>query len=125
MAHWPRQLRRTLGFTAALFSLLLVQNAFGIPFRQANANLSPRTLYHRLDSLAGAVFTESTHIVGNLQTLYKLHQLALESSQPETLSVTIFPAARSSFGSQTILCSFPIVPAPKRTDYRCPLSGRG
>jgi hypothetical protein len=125
MAHWPRQLRRTLGFTAALFSLLLVQNAFGIPFRQANANLSPRTLYRRLDSLAGAVFTESTHIVGNLQTLYKLHQLALESSQPETPSVTIFTGSRSRFASRSLVCLFPVVPAPRRTEYRCPLYHRG
>src|SRR6202035_4424388 len=110
MSHWPRQLRRALVFSAALFFLLLVQNAFGVPFRQANANLSPRTLYHNLDSLASALFTRSSHIVGSLQTLYELRQLALRNSQPERPSVTIFPAAPSSLVSRSVVCLFPVVP---------------
>ena len=125
MAHWPQQLRRTLGFSAALLSLLLVQNAFGVPFRQASANLSPRALYHNLDSLAGMVLTGSSHIVGNLQTLYELQQLALESSQPERSSTAVSQRSLSSSVVQSVLCSFPTAPAPRRTDYRCPLSRRG
>lgn len=125
MTHWPRQLRRTLGLSAALFSLLLVQNALGFPLRQVNANLTPRMLYHNLDSLVGAVLTGSSHIVDDLQTLYELRQLALRDSQPERSSVAVFPVSPSSSVALSVLCSFPIVPAPRRTDYRCPLSRRG
>jgi|ERR1700722_4816378 len=125
MSHWPRQLRRALALSAALFSLFLVQNAFGIPFRHASANLNPRTLYHNLDSLAGVVLAGSNHVVSSLQTLYELRQLALEPSQPETSSVTFFPETPSSPIVRSVLCRLPIVPAPRRTDYRCPLSRRG
>jgi hypothetical protein len=119
MSHRPRLFRGALGFTAALLSLLLVQNAFGIPFRQANSNLSPRTLYHNLDSLAGAVFTGTSHIVGNLQTLYELRQLALTNSQPQR-SGAVFSVSPSS----SVVCLFRAVPAPSGTNYRCPLSRR-
>jgi len=124
MAYWPQKLRRVLGLSAVLFSLLVVQNAFGVPFRGASDNLSPRALYHNIDSLAGVVLTESSHIVGSLQTLYELRKLALQSSEPEQSSAAVFP--RSPFPVvQSVLCSFSITPAPKRTEYRCPLSRRG
>jgi hypothetical protein len=125
MAHWPQQFRRALGLTAALLSLLLVQDALGFSFGQTSANLSPRTVYRNLDSLVSVVLSGSSHIVGNLQTLYELRQLALRDSQPEGSSVAISPRSRFSTAAQSVLCSFPVVPAPSRTDHRCPLSRRG
>src|ERR1700745_1216156 len=61
MAHWQRQSRSILGL-AALLSLLLVQTAFSLPFRQTRINLSPRMLYHNFGSIFGAVLTGSRHI---------------------------------------------------------------
>jgi hypothetical protein len=92
MEHWQRQPRGILGLAAGLLSLLLVQSAFGFPFRE-RANLSPRMLYHNLGLLAGVALTGSRHIVGDLETLYELRQLATGASQPERSSVPVPPSS--------------------------------
>ena len=43
MAPGKRQPRRILGLAAVLFWLLLVQNAFGFPFRQTSSSLRGST----------------------------------------------------------------------------------
>jgi hypothetical protein len=99
MAHWQPQPRHILGLAAASLSLLLVQNAFGFPFRQTSANLRPRMLYHHLDSLVGVVLTGSSHLVDDLETLHELRQLALGASQAERSSVPV------SLSSPTLVIS--------------------
>ena len=75
MSDCQRQSRSILGL-AALLSLLLVQTAFSLPFRQTHINLSPRMLYHHLGSIVGAVQTGGRHIADDLELLYELRQLA-------------------------------------------------
>lgn len=125
MAHWPLQLRRTLGLSAALLSLLLVQNALGFPFRKVNANLSPRMLYHNLESLVGVVLTGSSHVVDDVRTLYELRQLALGASPPERSSVAVSPRSPRTSSAQSLVCNYRAIPAPSGTDYRCPRFRRG
>lgn len=88
MAHCQRQPLGILGLAAALLSLLLVQSAFGFPFRK-RANPSPRVLYHNLGSLVVVTLSGSRRFVDNLETLYELHQLAVGASQPEKPSVPV------------------------------------
>ena len=57
MAH-SRRKPRYIGLAAPLLALLLVQSAFGFPFRQ-RANLSPRMLYHNLGTFVSVVLTGS------------------------------------------------------------------
>jgi hypothetical protein len=98
MAPRKWQPRRILGLAAVLFWLLLVQNAFGFPFRQTSSSLNLCMLYHNLDSLVAVVLTRSSHIVDDVETLYELRQLTLGglagrevvspcSSEPSTLIV--------------------------------------
>jgi hypothetical protein len=119
MSYRQRQPRRIPGLAAALLLLLLVQSTFGFPSRQTRANLSPRMLYHNLGSLVGVVLTGSRHIVGGLETLYELHQLAMGTSQTETLN------SSSPSSAQEAVCDYPAMPAPSGTAYRCLPSGRG
>ena len=125
MAHWRRQPRMILGLAAASLSVLLVQNAFGSPFRQTSVNLSPRMLYHHLDSLVGVVLTGSSHLVDDLETLYELRQLALGASQAEKSSVPVSLNSPRASSGQSVVCNDRAVPLPSGTEYRCPLSGRG
>jgi len=105
MAHWQRQPQRILRLAATLLSLLLVQSAFGFPFRQARADLSPRMLYHNLGSLVGVVVTGTRHIADDLETLYELRQLAIGASQAERSSVPIsFSSPRRS--AQKAVCAY-------------------
>jgi hypothetical protein len=109
MAHWRRQSRSILGL-AALLSLLLVQTASGLPFRQTRINLSPRMLYHNFGSIFGAVLTGSRHIAGDLELLYELRQLATGPPQSERS----FPVSRSSAPTpsmQETICEHRAIPA--------------
>ena len=115
MAHWPLQLRRTLGLSAALLSLLLVQNALGFPFRKVNANLSPRMLYHNLGSTVGAVLSGSRHIADDFELLYELHQLASAPPQSER-SVPVSRSSAPSSPTQETLCERRAIPAPNVID---------
>lgn len=85
MAHW----QRILGLAAALLSLLLVQSAFGFPFHQTRANMSPRMLYHNLGSFVGVVLTGTRHIVDDLELLYELRQLTMGAAQAEGSSAPV------------------------------------
>ena len=114
MAHWQRQSRSILGL-AALLSLLLVQTASGLPFRQTRINLSPRMLYHNFGSIFGAVLTGSRHIAGDLELLYELRQLATGPPQSEKS----FPVSRSSAPTpptQQTLCEHRAIPAANVID---------
>jgi len=114
MADWQRQSRPILGL-AALLSLLLVQTAFSLPFRQTRTNLNPRMLYHNLGSIVGAVLTGSRHIADNLELLYELHQLASGPPQPER-SGTVSRTSAPSSSTQTTLCEHRVIPAPNVID---------
>ena len=106
MARWQRQPRRILGLAAGLLSVLLVQTAFGVPFRQTRANLTPRMLYHNLGSLVGVVLTGSRHLVDDLELLYQLHQLAMGPSQAERSSVPISLSAPPPSSAQRVFCDY-------------------
>ena len=110
MARWQPQSRSVLGL-AALLSLLLVQTAFGLPFRQTRINLSPRMLYHNFGSMVGAVLTGSRHIAGDLELLYVLHQLATAPAQSDK-SVPASPRSAPSSSTQQMLCERRAIPAP-------------
>jgi hypothetical protein len=114
MAHWQRRSRSILGL-AALLSLLLVQTAFSLPFRQTRINLSPRVLYHNLGSIFGAVLTGSRHIAGNLELLYELRQLATVPPQPER-SAPVSRNSTPSSSTQETLCEHRAIPAPNVID---------
>ena len=114
MAHWQRQSRPVLGL-AALLSLLLVQTAFGLPFRQTRINLSPRVIYHSFGSIVGAVLTGSHHIAGDLELLYELHQLATGPPQSEK-SVPASPSSAPPSSAQETLCERRAIPAPNVID---------
>jgi hypothetical protein len=103
MKHWQRQPRSTLCL-AALLSLLLVQSAFGFPFRQ-HANLSPRMLYHNLGSFVSVVLTGSRHIADDLELLYQLRQLAMGASQPEKPSVPVSLSSPPPSAQKTV-CAY-------------------
>jgi len=114
MAHWQRQSRSILGL-AALLSLLLVQTASGLPFRQTRINLNPRMLYHNFGSIFGAILTGSRHIAGDLELLYELRQLATGLPQSEKS----FPVSRSSAptpSTQEMLCEHRAIPAANLID---------
>jgi hypothetical protein len=96
MSCWQRQPRRIRGLAPALLLLLLMQSAFGFPSRQTRANLSPRLLYHNLGSLVGVALTGSRHIVGGLETLYELRQLAMGASQTDRSSGPVSQNSSSS-----------------------------
>jgi hypothetical protein len=113
MKHWQRQPRSTLCL-AALLSLLLVQSAFGFPFRQ-HANLSPRMLYHNLGSIVGAVLTGSRHIADDLELLNELRQLATRPPQSEK-SVPVYRSSAPSSSTQEMLCEHRPIPAPNVID---------
>lgn len=117
--HWRRQPGRMLGLTAALFSILLVQNASGFPFRPTSANLSPRMLYHNLDSLVGVVLTGSGHIVKGLETLYELRQLALGALPSERSSVPVSLNSAPLSSAHEAVCSYRQTPRPSGTEHRC------
>jgi hypothetical protein len=113
MADWQRQPRSILGL-AALLSLLLVQTAFSLPFRQTRTNLSPRMLYHNLGSIVDTVLTGTRHIADDFVLLYELHQLAtappqLEKSAPSRSSAPYSP-------TQKMLCEHRVTPAPNVID---------
>jgi hypothetical protein len=124
MAYRQLQPRHT-GVAVALLLLLLVQSAFGFPFRQTRANLSPRMFYHNFGSLVGVVLTGSHHIVGSLETLYELRQLAMATSQTEGSSGSISLNSQSRSSAQVVVCDYRPMPAQSGTAYRCPASGRG
>jgi hypothetical protein len=108
MAHWQRQSRSILGL-AALLSLLLVQIAFGLPFRQT------RSLYNNFGSTVGAVLTGSRHIAGDLELLYDLHQLATGPPQSEK-SVLVSRRSAPPSSTQETLCEHRAIPAPNIID---------
>ena len=110
MADWQRQSRSILGL-AALLSLLLVQTAFGPPFRQTRINLSPRLLYHNFGPMFGAVLTGSRHIAGDLELLYALHQLAT-APPPSDKAVPVSRSSTPSSSTQEMLCERRAIPAP-------------
>lgn len=114
MAHWQRRSRSILGL-ATLLSLLLVQTAFSLPFRQTHINLSPRGLYHNLGSIVGAVMTGSRHIAGDLELLYELRQLATRPPQ-SARSVPISRSSAPSPSTQETLCEHRAIPAPNVID---------
>jgi hypothetical protein len=114
MADWQRQSRPILGL-AALLSLLLVQTAFSLPFRQTRTNLNPRMLYHNLGSIVRAVLTGSRHIAGDLELLYELRQLATGPPQSER-SVTVSRSSTPSSPTQKTLCEHRVTPAPNLID---------
>lgn len=125
MAHWQRQPRPISGLATALLSFLLVQSAFGLPFGQTRANLSPRMLYHSLGSLVGVVLTDSRHIVDDFELLYELHQLSMRASQAERSSVPVSLSSPPPSSAQVAVCDYPAIPAPNGAGYRCLPSGRG
>ena len=125
MAHWQRQPRRILGVAAALLSLLLVQSAFGFPFGQTRANLSPRMLYDNLRSLVGVVLTGSRSIVDDLELLYELRQLATGASQAERPSVPVSLSSPPPSSAQEAVCDHRAIPAPSGAEHRRLPSGRG
>jgi len=114
MADCQRQSRSILGL-AALLSLLLVQTAFSLPFRQTRSNLSPRMLYHNLGSIVGAVQTRSRHIADDLELLYELRQLATGPPQSER-SVPVSRSSAPSSSTQETLCEHRAIPAPNVID---------
>ena len=114
MAHWQRQSRPILGL-AALLSLLLVQTAFGLPFRQTRINLSPRVIYHSFGSIVGAVLTGSRHIAADFELLYVLRQLATGPPQLEK-SVPVSRSSTPSSPTQKTLCEHRVTPAPNVID---------
>ena len=114
MAHWQRQSRPVLGL-AALLLLLLVQTAFGLPFRQIRINLSPRMLYHNFGSTVGAVLTGSRHIADDFELLYELRQLATGPPQSEK-SVPVSRSSTPSSPAQKTLCEHRVIPAPNVID---------
>jgi hypothetical protein len=118
MSYRRWQPRRILGLAAALLLLLLVQSAFGLPSRPTRANLSPRMLYHNLGSLVGVVLTGSRHIVGGLETLYELHQLAMGASQTERSSGPVSLNSSAASSAQEAVCDYRAMPAPSGTAYR-------
>lgn len=103
MAHSRRKLRY-IGLAASLLALLLVQSAFGFPFRQ-RANLSPRMLYHNLGSFVGVVLTGSRHILDDLELLYELRQLAMRASHPEKPSVPVSLSSPPA-SEQKVVCAY-------------------
>jgi hypothetical protein len=125
MSYRQRQPRRVLGLAAALLLLLLVQSAFGFPSRQTRANMSPRMLYHNLGSLVGVVLTGSRHIVGDLEALYELHQLAMGASQTEGSPGPVSLNSSAPSSAQEAVCDYRAMPAASGTAYRCLRSGRG
>jgi hypothetical protein len=125
MAHWQLQHRRILGLAAPLLSLLLVQSAFGFPFRQTRADLSPRMVYHNVVSLVGTVLTRSRDIVDDLELLYELRQLTTGASQAERSSVPVSLSSPPSSSAQEKVCDYPVIPGPRGAEYRCLPSGRG
>jgi hypothetical protein len=114
MADWQRQSRSILGL-AALLSLLLVQTAFSLPFRQTRINLSPRMLYHNLGSIVGAVLTGTRHIADDLELLYALRQLATGPPQSEK-SVPVYRSSAPSSPAQKTLCEHRVIPATNVID---------
>ena len=112
MKHWQRQPRSTL-FLAALLSLLLVQSAFGFPFRP-RANLNPSVLYHNLGSFVTVVLTGSRHIADDLELLYQLRQLAMGASQPEKPSVPVSVSSPLPSRQKTVCASRGRIPSTRR-----------
>jgi hypothetical protein len=121
--HRQLQPQRALGLALVLLLFLLVQSAFALPFLPTRANLSPRMFYRNFGSLIGVVVTGSHHIVGSLETLYELRQLAVATSQTEGSSGSISLNSRSS--AQVVVCDYRAIPVQNGTAYRCPASGRG
>jgi hypothetical protein len=113
MADWQRQPRSILGL-AALLSLLLVQTAFSLPFRQTRTNLGPHMLYHNLGSIVGTVLTGTRHIADDLVLLYELHQLA--SGPPQSERVSVSRSSAPSSPVQKTLCEHRAIPAPNVID---------
>ena len=114
MAHWQRQSRSILSL-AALLSLLLVQTAFSLPFRQTHINVSPRMLYNNFGSIFGAVLTRSRHIAGDLELLYELRQLATGPPQSER-PVPVSRSSAPSSSTQETLCEHRAIPRPNVID---------
>jgi len=102
MAH-SRRKPRFIGLAAPLLALLLVQSAFGFPFRQ-RVNMSPRVFYHYVGSFVGVVLTGSRHILDDLVLLYEIRQLAMGASQPEKPSVRVSPSSPPP--SQKGVCAY-------------------
>jgi hypothetical protein len=125
MAHRQLQPRRILGLAVVLLIFLLVQTAFGRPFLPTRANLSPRMFYSNFGSLLGMVVTGSRHIVGSLETLNELHQLAIATSQTEGSSASISLNSQSRSSAPVVICDYRPTPGQSGTAYRCPASGRG
>jgi hypothetical protein len=124
MTRRQLQPRRILGLAVVLLLFLLVQSAFALPFLQTRANLSPRMFYRNFGSLVGAVVTGSHHLVGSLETLYELRELAVATSQAEGSSGSISLNSRSRSSAQSVVCDYRPMPAQSGTAYRCPASGR-
>jgi hypothetical protein len=123
MAHTQRQ-QRMLGFALVLILPLLVQSDYGFPARQMCANRSPRVLSHNLGLLAGVVLTGSHHIVGGLETLYELRQLAIGASQTEGSSGRVSENSSSTSSAEETVCFYRATPGPSGTAYRCLAPGR-
>jgi hypothetical protein len=125
MTHRQLQPRCILGLAVVLLIFLLVQSAFALPFLQTRANLSPRMFYRNFGSLVGLVVTGSHHIVGSLETLYELRQLAVATSRTEGSSGSISLNSQSRSSAQVVVCDYRPRPAQSGTAYRCPGSSRG
>jgi hypothetical protein len=125
MTHRQLQPRCILGLAVVLLIFLLVQSAFALPFLQTRANLSPRMFYRNFGSLVGLVVTGSHYIVGSLETLYELRQLAVATSPTEGSSGSISLNSQSRSSAQVVVCDYWPRPAQSGTAYRCPGSGRG
>ncbi len=125
MAHRQLQPRRILVLAVVLLIFLLVQTAFALPFLQTRANLSPRTFYRNFGSLVSVVVTGSRHIVGSLETLNELHQLAIATSQTEGSSASISLNSQSRLSAPVGICDYRPTPVQSGTAYHCPASGRG
>jgi hypothetical protein len=125
MTHRQLQPRRILRLAVVLLIFLLVQSAFALPFLQTRANLSPRIFYRNFGSLVGVVVTGSHHIVGSLETLYELRQLAVAASLTEGSPDSISLSSQSRSSAQVVVCDYQPRPAQSGTAYRCLGSGRG
>ena len=124
MAHRQLQPPRILRLAVVLLLFLLVQSAFALPFLQTRANLNPRMFYRSVGSLAGVVVTGSRHIVGSFETLYKLHELAIATSQTQGSSGTASVNSPSSPSGQVMICEYRATPSQSGTADGCPTSSR-
>jgi hypothetical protein len=115
---------RLLGLASVLLLSLLVQSDFGFPARQTRANPGPGVFSCNVGSLVSVVLAGSNRVVGGLETLYELHELADRVPQPARSSGVVCLNSGSKSSPQETLCEYRAMPAPSGTAYRCPTPGR-